>query len=499
MCGVSVLIKRLAVLVVCTFLWGIPYSCSYANDIKEPCVCGLFYPSNPVILKEQVDDCIKKASPQGISGRIFALICPHAGIQFSGPTAAFGYKLVKDKPYKTVVVIGPSHYHAFSGASVYPKGVFRTPLGDIKIDEELTSRLLGKDPVVVFDPMAFTKEHSIEVQLPFLQAVLSDFKLVPIVMGDCSFSDCKKLAELLKSAIGTRKDVLVVASTDFYHGYDFQEAKTTDMATLSCIAHMDAKGLFSALEEGKAQLCGGLPVVTTLLLSGAFGCNKVTPLRCTNSAEATNKMQTGTWTVGYGSLAVYEEKGAVPMLSQSQKKELLLIARNSIKTYLENGKKMAVQASDPAFLEVLGAFVTLHEHGHLRGCIGSIIGRDPLYLTVRDMAVEAAVRDPRFAPLQPGELNNIDIEISVLSPMKRVVSAEEIKLGDHGVLVRKGFNSGVFLPQVATETGWTKEEFLDNLCQHKAGLNPRAWQDKATELYVFTAEVFSEKDTRTNE
>ncbi|MEW6074787.1 MAG: AmmeMemoRadiSam system protein B [Candidatus Omnitrophota bacterium] len=499
MCGVSMRLKGIAIFALCAFFLGIPYACVYAEDIKEPSVSGQFYPSNPTVLKEQLDSFIKKADPKEASGRIFALVCPHAGYQFCGPAAAFGYSLIKGKPYKTVVVIGPSHHYAFSGISVYPKGKFRTPLGDIEIDEEFVSKLLNKEPAVTFDALAFAKEHSIEVQLPFLQAALSDFKLVPVVMGNCSFSECQKLAVLLKSAIGIRKDVLVVASTDFYHGYDFREAKTIDMTTVSYIERMDSSGLFSALQEGKAQLCGGFPVVTTLLLSKAFMCNKVTPLRCTNSAEVTNRMQTGTWTVGYGSLAVYEEKGAVSMLSQSQKKELLLIARDSIKTHLESGKKLAVQTKDPALLEVLGAFVTLHEHGHLRGCIGSLTGRQPLYLTIRDMAVEAAVRDPRFTPLEPEELSNIDIEISVLSPMKRVDSPDEIKLGEHGVLVRRGFNSGVFLPQVATETGWTKEEFLDNLCMHKAGLDPKAWKDKATELYVFTADVFSEKDTKADE
>jgi len=480
-------------------LWASLKPYSFAKEIKEPNVAGQFYSSNPLVLKEQLDSFIKKANPPKIDGEIFVLISPHAGYQFSGPTAAFGYKLIKDKPYKTVVVIGPSHYYAFSGISVYPQGAFRTPLGDIKIDEELASQILNKDSAVVFDPLAFTREHSIEVQLPFLQRVLSDFKIVPIVMGNCSFADCKNLTELLKSAIGTRKDVLVVASTDLYHGYDFREAKAVDAKTLALIEKMDAEGLFSALKDGKAQLCGGFPVVITLLLSKSVGHNKAALLHYTNSAQVTNKMQEGIWTVGYASYAIDREKGADPMLNGSQKAKLLDIARKSIESYLKTEKKLSLQESDPVLLEELGAFVTLHEHGQLRGCIGSLTGREPLYLTVRDMAVEAAVRDPRFPSLELSELSDIVIEISVLSPMKRVGSSDEVELGVHGVLVRKGFHSGVFLPQVATETGWTKEEFLDNLCLHKAGLDPKAWKDKTTELYVFTAEVFSEKDTKADE
>ncbi len=182
------------------------------------------------------------------------------------------------------------------------------------------------------------------------------------------------------------------------------------------------------------------------------------------------------------------------MLNKEERKKLLAIARNSIQAYLKTGRKPELTETDPILLKKMGAFVTLHEHGILRGCIGNMVGQQPLYLTVRDMAVEAAVDDPRFPHLKLGELKDIEIEISALSPLKRIESADEIKMGIHGVLVRQGFNSGVFLSQVATETGWSKEEFLSHLCSQKAGLSTLAWKDKTTEIYIFTAEVFSEKD-----
>jgi AmmeMemoRadiSam system protein A len=187
------------------------------------------------------------------------------------------------------------------------------------------------------------------------------------------------------------------------------------------------------------------------------------------------------------------------MLNKEQRKRLLDIARKSIETYLESGKKLEVKEQDPALLKEMGAFVTLHKRGELRGCIGNLIGQEPLYLTIRDMAIEAAVSDPRFSPVQLTELAKIEIEISVLSPMQRINNPEEIQLGVHGVLIKRGFRSGVFLPQVATETGWSKEEFMSNLCAHKAGLSPDAWKDKSTEIYIFTAEVFSEKEIQSHE
>jgi AmmeMemoRadiSam system protein A len=207
----------------------------------------------------------------------------------------------------------------------------------------------------------------------------------------------------------------------------------------------------------------------------------------------------GIWTVGYASCVIDQEKGEIAMLSKEERQKLLVIARNSIQTYLKTGKKLELAEADPVLIKEMGAFVTLHKHGELRGCIGNLIGQQPLYLTVRDMAVEAAVGDPRFSPVTLEELKDIEIEISALSPLKRIESADEIKMGIHGVLLRRGFNSGVFLPQVATETGWSKEEFLSQLCSQKAGLPPLAWKDKSTEIYIFTAEVFSEKEIKASE
>ncbi|PIQ88730.1 MAG: AMMECR1 domain-containing protein [Candidatus Omnitrophica bacterium CG11_big_fil_rev_8_21_14_0_20_42_13] len=181
------------------------------------------------------------------------------------------------------------------------------------------------------------------------------------------------------------------------------------------------------------------------------------------------------------------------MLTETQRNRLLQIARQAIEEYLSSGKIKEFRENDPFLLEEKGAFVTLRKAGELRGCIGNIIGRGPLYLTVRDMSIESAFRDPRFNPLAADELKEVDIEISVLSKPEREFNPENIIIGKHGVIVKKGFNSGVFLPQVADETGWSREEFLSCLCSHKAGLPKDAWKDKNTELYTFTAEVFGEK------
>lgn len=182
------------------------------------------------------------------------------------------------------------------------------------------------------------------------------------------------------------------------------------------------------------------------------------------------------------------------MLTELQKQELLKLARNTVELYVEKSLIYKYKTQDGVLLSESGAFVTIHNNGKLRGCIGMIEGRGPLYETVIEMAVEACSGDPRFSPVMLSELKEIDIEISVLAPKKRVKSIDEIILGTHGVIVRQGYSSGVFLPQVAQETGWSKEEFMRNLCAGKAGLEPDAYKDPKTEIFVFEAEVFGEKE-----
>lgn len=507
----------------------------FAQDIKEPNAAGTFYPDNPEELSLMIDGFLNQAAPKPQGKEIFALISPHAGYGFSGGTAAFGYKLIKDNPYKTVIIIGTSHYYGFNGVSVYNQGRFRTPLGDVEVDEEFTRKLLDRDKDIFFEPAAFQKEHSVEVQLPFLQKVIAGFssenndksggtcswKVVPIVIGNCDFSLCQRLAGLLKKAIAGRGDVLIIASTDMYHGYDYNEAEMVDNSTLTCLRDMDAQGLYQGLQEGRLSLCGGPSVVTLLILAKQSGYNKLDILSYTNSAIVTGKKLKGVWTVGYASCAIGsfpskkkaerdevislkektygnneedQDKGDTAMLNKIQRKRLLKIARRSIESYLKTGKKLEVRENDPILEKDMGCFVTLRKHGDLRGCIGNLVGDKPIYLMVRDMAVESALRDSRFNQVELFELKDITIEISILSPLEKIDNPGKIQLGKHGVLIRQGFNSGVFLPQVATETKWSKEEFLSNLCSQKAGLSPDAWKDASSEIYIFTAEVFSELD-----
>ncbi|NQT00086.1 MAG: AmmeMemoRadiSam system protein B, partial [Candidatus Omnitrophica bacterium] len=469
-----------------------------AQQIKKPNVSGAFYPNSAKILAERIKQFLAWAEVEKQDKDILALISPHAGYDYSGSVAAFGFKAIKDRPIRTVIVIGPSHFLSFDGISVYPEGAWQTPLGNVPVDTELAEALIQNHPKISFNQPAFAKEHSVEVELPFLQIVLDEFQIVPIVMGEFSYENCEILSQALLEIIDDREDVLVVASTDMSHYHSYAQANQIDSLTIEELKQFKVKSLYERLVTGESELCGSAAVITTLLYTQARGASELKILKYANSGDVSADKQR---VVGYLSAAIYgPEARRVPManqaedfLNQQQKQRLLEIASQTIDQYVTDGRRLEFAEDAPLLLKKMGAFVTLHKHGQLRGCIGNIIGQQPVYLTVRDMAIEAAVSDPRFPNVSADELQEIEIEVSVLSVPKQVEDVNEIKMGTHGVIVEKGFANGVFLPQVATETGWTREEFLANLCAQKAGLSPDAWKDKNTRLLKFTAQVFAEE------
>ena len=321
---------------------------------------------------------------------------------------------------------------------------------------------------------------------------LKDVKIVPIAFGTQNYEDAQSLAGTLAEVLKDKNDILILASTDMSHYHTYAEANSIDRHTIDTLNRLKAKEFYEEGRLGVCELCGLMPVTTVLLAAQNLGYDKIKTLKYANSGDITGDK---TRVVGYVSAVVYKE-GSNPeekqMFNDAQRKRLLQIARESITSYVKDGKRKEFKESDPLLNQPMGAFVTLHEAGELRGCIGNMIGTGPLYKTVSDMAIEAATGDPRFHSISPKDIDKVTIEISALSPLKKVKNIDEIKIPGNGVIVKQGLRSGVYLPQVADETGWNKEEFLTSLCAHKAGLPPDAWKSEATEIYIFTAEVFSE-------
>ena len=471
------------------------------EQIRESILAGSWYPADAKRLREDVESYLQKASVPDLQGQLFAILSPHAGYRYSGQVAAYGYKLLERRKFDTVVVIAPSHRAYFSGVSVYDRGGFRTPLGMVPLDTELVIALKERDPRIRFVAEAHAQEHSLEIQLPFLQVVMPGFKLVPLVMGDQSFATCQWLAEAIAGCVN-KKSVLVVASSDLSHFHPYEEAERLDQVILGKVNAFDPGALSESLKNGKCEACGGGPMVTAMLIGKKLGANKSQVLYYANSGDVTGDHS---GVVGYMAAAVWANprtKGAMPEgegarpkvgvdlgLTAEEKRALLELARKTIEAKCRGEKAPAPEAKSPTLSELRGAFVTLHKAGRLRGCIGQIQARQPLVKTVADMAVAAAFDDPRFPSLRAEELKEIDIEISVLTPLRRITDVREIQVGTHGIYMRKGGYSGLLLPQVATEWKWDRTAFLEHTCE-KAHLPKDAWKDKETEIYIFSADVF---------
>jgi len=463
------------------------------EEIRPPAVAGTFYTSDAKTLSDQIKDFLSNVPAKTLSGKIVALISPHAGYMYSGQVAAYGYKLLEGKKFDTVVVIAPSHRAYFRGASVYNKGAYQTPLGLIPVNTDLAQHLIKQDDLISYVAQAHTQEHSLEVQLPFLKIVLGDFKLLPIVIGSYDLATCESISETIYQVVKD-KNALIVASSDLSHFHPYDKAVEMDAIVINHVKNFDSKALFKDTSSKKCEACGSGPMITTMLLAKKLGANKSEHLFYANSGDVTGDKS---GVVGYMSAVLYsnpgQEKGNKAGkdsgLTDEEKEILHKIARAAIASRCTGGKYPEIKFTSKTLKEKRGAFVTLHKRGNLRGCIGYISAQKPLHETIKEMALAAAFQDNRFNPVKKDELKDINIEISVLTPLKKIDSIEEIEVGKHGIYITKGYYSGILLPQVATEYGWDRNTFLEHTCT-KAGLPTDAWKKKDTEIYIYSADIF---------
>jgi len=466
------------------------------QHVRESVIAGSWYPGDPAKLTKDIKGYLAQVPEHKIDGELIALISPHAGYLYSGQVAAHAYKLLEGKKYDIVVIVSPSHRAYFQGASVYPMGGYRTPLGIVPVAEEITEVLMKKSPLIDFIPQAHSQEHSLEIQLPFLQVVLKDFRLVPIVMGQQDLPMCKELSAAIADVI-KGKNALLIASTDLSHFHTYDEAVALDRKFVQNVDAFDPEALSKALKGGQCEACGGGPVVAVMLAAQALGADKSEVLNYANSGDVTGDHDR---VVGYMAGALYRSTGSAGAhakekvgidlgLSEEEKKTLHEIAHTVIWNKASGKEVPEFKITSERLKELRGAFVTINKKGSLRGCIGHIKGVKPLYKSVEEMAAAAAFQDPRFPPVTKNELKDLDIEISVLTPFEQITDVNKIEVGKHGLYIERGFYSGLLLPQVATEYGWDRDTFLEHTCR-KAGLPTDAWKDKDTRIYIFSADIF---------
>lgn len=472
--------------------------------VRPPAVAGSFYASDPVQLAKTVDALLARPAPQVAAQNIVAVIVPHAGYEFSGGVAAYSYAALKGRKVRRVVVIAPSHYESFPFSSVYDAEAYSTPLGEIPVDREFARRLAAQHSLIRLATnghisTAGRGEHALEVQLPFLQRALGNFQLVPIVMGAQDYQASRALGMALARLI-QGPDTLIVASSDLSHFHPYGQAVQLDRALLGAVEQRDYLTLSHNLENRTWEACGGGPIVAAMMAAERLGATQARLLKYANSGDVTGERGR---VVGYGAVALVRSplKALLPAaqhvaFSSEEQRQLLQLARKSVETAVRQGKLLDPPAPGGASLAAArGAFVTLTRNAQLRGCIGYTVPVKPLYLAVRDVAAFAALRDSRFAPVRENELADLQYEISVLTPFRRMQDVNQLRIGEHGLLVRQGDQIGVLLPQVATEQRWDKQTFLQQACL-KAGLPENAWRDEQTDVFLFSATVFSDRPPR---
>ena len=279
-----------------------------AGGIRQSVIAGSWYPGQPDVLRRTLEGYLADAEKVELEGELKALISPHAGYAYSGPTAAYAYKQLENGPaFDTVAVLSPLHQAFLGRFAVTRAGYYETPLGLVEVDAELVEAL-GKE--VTLNRVGFDGEHSLEIQLPFLQQVLGTFTLLPVMLGESLTSDrslvaCRELSAALAKLLRDR-EALVVASTDLAHLYDYNDVVRHDRVIIELVERFDIGGLARALIEGRGQACGGAPVVAALLAAQTLGANRATVLHYTNSGDVTGNRRPGSYTVGYMAAAVYQ-------------------------------------------------------------------------------------------------------------------------------------------------------------------------------------------------
>ncbi len=480
-----------------------------AGQIRPPAVAGMFYEEDAKKLDRAVRGMLKGVPAPG-GGRLRAAVVPHAGYVYSGSCAATAYAALKTGDYDRVIILAPSHTRGFRGLALPTLGMaqYATPLGAVPLDRPACDQIAAL-PGFSREPDLVTREHAVEVQLPFLQAALGRFSLVPIICGSLSAADLDRASKALAPFVTDR--TLVIASSDFTHyGEDFgYQPFTEDIRehlyeyldeASSAVATRNRAAFRAHCEKTGDTICGRFPID---ILIGILDEIKE-PVEGRVLAKLTSGDRTGDYQhcVSYAAIGFFTPGGTAagstaawsPGLSKAEEKTLLAIARDTL-TWAVEGKTnefdFSRYAVPPKMKEVTATFVTLKIQGHLRGCIGSLEPEAPLFESVHDNAVHAAMHDPRFSPVRPEELRAIHVDVSILSPIRPIASWKDFVIGKNGIIMAKGRHRAVYLPEVAPEQGWTVEETLASLSE-KAGLPPDAWKDGAT-FQVFESVVLAEE------
>jgi hypothetical protein len=504
---------------------------SHAARTRPAALAGAWYPDGRAALLSAAHLLMRVGRPEPPPAvKPVALVVPHAGWNYSGPVAGTAYRLLRPGEFDRVIVVGPSHHEAFRGFAIDDAASYRTPLGDVPLCEGTFAALRGVEAQPV--PAAVGPEHSVEIQLPFLQAALGRFCLVPVLVGDTGPDEERAFAARLAKLDDGR--TLFVFSSDFSHygpRFDYQpfgplsgqaaaRVRAMDDRAVALLSRVDAEGFRAYLRETGNTICGrhGLSTMLELLPRIAPAARPATLGRYASTDIPGLKDDSSVAYVAMAFARDGEPSAAEPLLAPPRLRDappdtpslapeeaarLVRLARAALDAELRGTddleRLLTAWPRGPEREARQGVFVTLSRkdpaaiaaEGKLRGCIGQPEPTFPLYYGTVQAALDAALRDPRFTPVTGAELPRLAVEVTVLSPRRVIASPGEIRIGTHGVVLEKDGKAALFLPQVAPEQGWGVDETLEALCE-KAGLPRGAWREGAR-LSVFTGQVIEEE------
>jgi len=470
---VLILIGIILILILCLGFY-LENKLKNAN-IRGPVFAGSWYPSNKNELDKSIGTYLNNSKKIEIEGEIKALIVPHAGYDYSGQIAAFAFKQINEN-YKNIFLIGPSHKYVLTGISISSYDYFKTPLGKVKVSKKAEKMIDGEFIKNIEE--AHSNEHSLEIEIPFLQKQIERFEIVPIIVGE---TDPEKFKNALNENL--EEDDLIVVSADLSHYHEYAKAIELDSYSIKNILELNDKEILTSEIDASWA-------VASLLKLAKEKSWKPYLISYANSGDITGD---NTSVVGYASIIFVEEA-----FNRTEKDFLLELARESVETYLNRGKKIEINEKNvPERLrEKKACFVTFTKNNELRGCIGHILPQIPLYKCVIENSINAAVNDERFQAVRANEMKDIKIEISILSLPNLLAHEnfsellEKLKPYEHGVILKREEQQSTYLP-IVWEQIPEKEVFLSSLCI-KGKMESECWKDNQTEVYTYSANAFKE-------
>ena len=430
--------------------------------IRNPVVAGQFYPGTPDQLRSMIGELVDE---KAVKEEVIGLVLPHAGYIYSGPVAGATISRIKVKD--TFIIMGPNHTGSGKPISIMTEGIWKTPLGEVEIDSELGKQILAASSYLQEDHVAHQYEHSIEVQLPFLQYFKSDIKLVPIILAYASGATYKEIGKGLAKAIKeSNKEVVIIASSDMTHYEPQESAQRKDTQAIEAMLDLNEDELLKRVQELDISMCGYAPAVSLISAAKELGATRAELVKYQTSGDTTGDYSS---VVGYAGIII---KGAKML-------PLVRLAKETVETYVKEGKIPRLKELTPEMRGRAGVFVSIHKLGELRGCIGTF---EPVEKNVAEEtianAISSATRDPRFPPVAPNELKDLTYNVDVLTKPEPIDSKDQLDPKKYGVIVECGWRRGLLLPDL--EGVDSVDEQID-ICRQKAGIAP----DEPVKLYRF--------------